>query len=172
MTQKQRTRLGNAVFYIGNTLVALIFVSPLIWMISSSLKPEAGIFKGLNSLRTFIPTGASLSNYLEVFQRIDMWKFICNSLFYVFVIVVLDLFINSICGYALAKFEFKGKNLLLTLVISLMVFLRRPLCFLCTGRWLTWDGSTSGQRLWFPLWQNVSASICSASFSWMCRMTF
>lgn len=72
MTQKQRTRLGNAVFYIGNTLVALIFVSPLIWMISSSLKPEAGIFKGLNSLRTFIPTGASLSNYLEVFQRIDM----------------------------------------------------------------------------------------------------
>ena len=44
MTQKQRTRLGNAVFYIGNTLVALIFVSPLIWMISSSLKPEAGIF--------------------------------------------------------------------------------------------------------------------------------
>ncbi len=57
MTQKQRTRLGNAVFYIGNTLVALIFVSPLIWMISSSLKPEAGIFKGLNSLRTFIPTG-------------------------------------------------------------------------------------------------------------------
>ena len=122
MTQKQRTRLGNAAFYIGNTLVALIFVSPLIWMISSSLKPEAGIFKGLNSLGTFIPKGASLSNYLEVFQRIDMWKFIGNSLFYVFVIVVLDLFINSICGYALAKFEFKGKNLLLTLVISLMVF--------------------------------------------------
>ena len=109
MTQKQRKRLGHAAFYIGNTLVALIFVSPLIWMISSSLKPEAGIFKGLNSLSTFIPTGASLSNYLEVFQRIDMWKFICNSLFYVFVIVVLDLFVNSICGYALAKFEFKGK---------------------------------------------------------------
>lgn len=133
MTQKQRTRLGNAAFYIGNTLVALIFVSPLIWMISSSLKPEAGIFKGLNSLGTFIPKGASLSNYLEVFQRIDMWKFIGNSLFYVFVIVVLDLFINSICGYALAKFEFKGKNLLLTLVISLMVFPRKPLCFPCTG---------------------------------------
>ncbi len=121
MTQKQRTRLGNAVFYIGNTLVALIFVSPLIWMISSSLKPEAGIFKGLNSLRTFIPTGASLSNYLEVFQRIDMWKFICNSLFYVFVIVVLDLFINSICGYALAKFEFKGKNLIFIMIVAGMM---------------------------------------------------
>ncbi len=122
MTQKQRERLGSLAFYLGNTLIALIFVSPLIWMVSSSLKPESGIFKGLNSLSTFIPKGASLNNYLEVFQRIDMWKFIGNSLFYVLVIIVLDLFVNSICGYALAKFEFKGKDALLTLVISLMVF--------------------------------------------------
>ncbi len=122
MTQKQRARLGSLAFYLGNTLAALIFVSPLIWMVSSSLKPESGIFKGLNSLSTFIPQGASLNNYQEVFQRINMWKFIGNSLFYVLVIIVLDLFINSICGYALAKFEFKGKNALLTLVISLMVF--------------------------------------------------
>ena len=122
MTQKQRARLGSLAFYLGNTLVALIFVSPLIWMVSSSLKPESGIFKGLNSLSTFIPQGASLNNYQEVFQRINMWKFIGNSLFYVLVIIILVLFINSICGYALAKFEFKGKNALLTLVISLMVF--------------------------------------------------
>ena len=120
--QKQRKQLGSLLFYIGNTIIALIFVSPLIWMIASSLKPEAGIFKGLNSLSTFIPKDASLNNYVEVFNRINMWKFIFNSLFYVLVIIVLDLFVNSLCGYALAKFEFKGKNALLTLVISLMVF--------------------------------------------------
>lgn len=122
MTQKQRKQLGSLLFYIGNTIIALIFVSPLIWMIASSLKPEAGIFKGLNSLSTFIPKDASLNNYVEVFNRINMWKFIFNSLFYVLVIIVLDLFVDSLCGYALAKFEFKGKNALLTLVISLMVF--------------------------------------------------
>lgn len=122
MTQQQRKRLGSIAFYLGNTIIALIFVSPLIWMISSSLKPESGIFKGLNSISTFIPKDASLNNYLEVFRRINMWKFIGNSLFYVMVIIVLDLFVNSLCGYALAKFEFKGKNALLTLVISLMVF--------------------------------------------------
>jgi multiple sugar transport system permease protein/fructooligosaccharide transport system permease protein len=122
MTQKQRKQLGSLLFYLGNTIIALIFVSPLIWMIASSLKPEAGIFKGLNSLSTFIPKDASLNNYVEVFERINMWKFIFNSLFYVLVIIVLDLLVNSLCGYALAKFEFKGKNALLTLVISLMVF--------------------------------------------------
>ena len=122
MTQKQRKQMGSLAFYIGNTVIALIFVSPLIWMISASLKPEAEIFKGLNSISTFIPKAASLANYQEVFSRINMWKFIFNSLFYVMVIIVLDLFVNSLCGYALAKFEFKGKNALLTLVISLMVF--------------------------------------------------
>lgn len=122
MTQKQRNQLGSLLFYVGNTIIALIFVSPLIWMIASSLKPEAGIFKELNSLSTFIPKGASLNNYKEVFERINMWKYILNSLFYVLIIIVLDLFVNSLCGYALAKFEFKGKNALLTLVISLMVF--------------------------------------------------
>ena len=135
MTQKQRKQLGSLLFYIGNTIIALIFVSPLIWMIASSLKPEAGIFKGLNSLSTFIPKDASLNNYVEVFNRINMWKFIFNSLFYVLVIIVLDLFFNSLLGYALAKIELKGKNALLTLVIRL-----------CTGRWRIWDGSIPGPR--------------------------
>lgn len=122
MNQKQKKILGNVAFYVGNTIIGLIFVSPLIWMVASSLKPEAEIFKNLNSLSTFIPSNASFNNYLEVFQRIDMWKYIFNSLFYVFVIIILDLIVNSICGYALAKFEFRGRNALLTLVISLMVF--------------------------------------------------
>ena len=122
MNQKQKKILGNVAFYVGNTVIGLIFVSPLIWMVASSLKPEAEIFKNLNSLSTFIPSNASFDNYLEVFQRIDMWRYILNSLFYVFVIIILDLIVNSICGYALAKFEFRGRNALLTLVISLMVF--------------------------------------------------
>lgn len=122
MNQKQKKILGNVAFYVGNTVIGLIFVSPLIWMVASSLKPEAEIFKNLNSLSTFIPSNASFDNYLEVFQRIDMWKYILNSLFYVFVIIILDLIVNSICGYALAKFEFRGRNALLTLVINLMVF--------------------------------------------------
>lgn len=121
MNQKQKNRLAHIAFYVANTVIAVIFISPLLWMIASSLKPEATIFSEMNSLRTFIPFGASLKNYIEVFTRIDMLKFILNSLFYVFVIIVLDLFVNSICGYALAKFEFKGKEFLLTIVISLMV---------------------------------------------------
>ncbi|MCD8370525.1 MAG: carbohydrate ABC transporter permease, partial [Clostridiales bacterium] len=121
MGRNERKTLNHILFYGGNTIIALIFVSPLIWMIASSLKPEQNIFSDMSSIRTFWPTNASLANYLEVFSRTNMLKFILNSLGYVFVIVVLDLLINSICGYALAKFHFRGKELLLTVVISLMV---------------------------------------------------
>jgi len=121
MNQKKKTLTGHVIFYVVNTIVAIIFVSPLIWMVVSSLKEESNIFAGLNSLRTFLPIGASLSNYADVFERMNMLKYIINSFVYVLAIVVLDLLINSICGYALAKFEFRGKKLLLNIVISLMV---------------------------------------------------
>ena len=113
--------LKRVLFYGGNAIVALIFVSPLLWMIAASLKPEAQIFSDMSTIRTFWPTAAALGNYVEVFTRVNMMKFILNSLFYVFVIVILDLAVNSVCGYALAKFDFPGKELLLTVVISLMV---------------------------------------------------
>lgn len=121
MGLKEKDILKRVLFYGGNAIVALIFVSPLLWMIAASLKPEAQIFSDMSTIRTFWPTAATLGNYVEVFTRVNMMKFILNSLFYVFVIVILDLAVNSICGYALAKFDFPGKGLLLTVVISLMV---------------------------------------------------
>ena len=121
MGLKEKDILKRVLFYGGNAIVALIFVSPLLWMIAASLKPEAQIFSDMSTIRTFWPTAAALGNYVEVFTRVNMMKFILNSLFYVFVIVILDLAVNSVCGYALAKFDFPGKELLLTVVISLMV---------------------------------------------------
>lgn len=121
MGLKEKDILKRVLFYGGNAIVALIFVSPLLWMIAASLKPEAQIFSDMSTIRTFWPTAAAIGNYVEVFTRVNMMKFILNSLFYVFVIVILDLAVNSVCGYALAKFDFPGKELLLTVVISLMV---------------------------------------------------
>ena len=121
MGLKEKDILKRVLFYGGNAIVALIFVSPLLWMIAASLKPEAQIFSDMSTIRTFWPTAATLGNYVEVFTRVNMMKFILNSLFYVFVIVILDLAVNSVCGYALAKFDFPGKELLLTVVISPMV---------------------------------------------------
>lgn len=108
-------------FYFGNIVIGIIFVSPLIWMISASLKPESQIFANMNSLKTFFPVSASFNNYVEVFARMNLTQVFKNTLLYIALILVLDLLVNSMCGYALAKFEFKGKGAIMNLVVALMV---------------------------------------------------
>lgn len=113
--------LTRFLFYAGNIIIGIIFVSPLIWMISASLKPEAQIFANMNSLITFFPVQASFDNYIEVFTRMNLVQVFKNTLVYIILILVLDLLVNSMCGYALAKFDFVGKNAVLNLVVALMV---------------------------------------------------
>lgn len=108
-------------FYAGNVIIGIIFVSPLIWMIAASLKPESLIFANMNSLLTFVPLKASFDNFVEVFTRLDMVRIFANTFVYIALILIFDLLVNSICGYALAKFEFKGKGLMLNFIVALMV---------------------------------------------------
>ena len=120
-SMKFSAAFSKFMFYFGNIVIGIIFVSPLIWMISASLKPESQIFANMNSLKTFFPVSASFNNYVEVFTRMNLPQVFKNTLLYFALILVLDLLVNSMCGYALAKFEFKGKGAIMNLVVALMV---------------------------------------------------
>ena len=87
-SKKGSAMLGKFLFYFGNTLIGIVFVSPLIWMISASFKPEAKIFANMNSLTTFLPVEPSLNNYVEVFRRINMANVFKNTLLYIALILV------------------------------------------------------------------------------------
>ena len=112
--------LGNIIFYLGNTIVGLIFVSPLLWMLASSFKPELEIFSNLNSLSTFIPKNFTLANYVEVFQRIKVFTILKNTLIYIGIVLIGDLLLGSMFGYALAKMKYRFRGISLTIVIALM----------------------------------------------------
>ena len=120
-SMKFSAAFSKFMFYFGNIVIGIIFVSPLIWMISASLKPESQNFANMNSLKTFFPVSASFNNYVEVFTRMNLPQVFKNTLLYIALILVLDLLVNSMCGYALAKFEFKGKGAIMNLVVALMV---------------------------------------------------
>ena len=120
-SMKFSAAFSKFMFYFGNIVIGIIFVSPLIWMISASLKPESQIFANMNSLKTFFPVSTSFNNYVEVFARMNLPQVFKNTLLYIALILVLDLLVNSMCGYALAKFEFKGKGAIMNLVVALMV---------------------------------------------------
>jgi arabinosaccharide transport system permease protein len=107
------------VFFIGLSLVTLL---PFAAILLASFKPSAELLRfGLNL--KLQPELMTLSNYEYIFtegKRFLGWY--KNSLVITFLFTVLSIFVSSMVGYALAVYNFKGKNLIFILVIlSLMI---------------------------------------------------
>lgn len=105
-----------------NIVLGIVFIIPLLWMIVSAFKPEQEIFRDMGTLKAFLPTNFTLENYAQALSRVPMFKYIWNSIIYITIMLSISLCVNSLCAYALAKFNFKGKKFVLSLVIALMIF--------------------------------------------------
>ncbi|MCM5553368.1 carbohydrate ABC transporter permease [Pleomorphomonas sp. NRK KF1] len=103
-------------------LVALIFVFPLVFMLVSSLKPSMQLLSDTSSIRAFLPVGdISLDNYTASFARAPVALFIFNSIFVTSVTVVLNLVICSMAGFSFAFLDWKGKDVMLSIVIATLI---------------------------------------------------
>lgn len=106
------------------TLLALFFLFPLVWMIVSSLKSEASIYKDMTSWRAFVPSldfKTWISNYANLFHRFDIFRYIGNSVLYASCVTAGSIVINSLAGYGFARFKFKGKKFLFGLLLATLV---------------------------------------------------
>ena len=99
-------RFGQTtLYYVVMAVLAVAFLLPLIWMLSSSLKPEAEV---LSIPPTFIPTSPEWTNYAQVFDRIPIFLF--NSVKLAALNVVGILIVASLAGYAFGRLEFAGRD--------------------------------------------------------------
>lgn len=115
-------RRSKVLTYIGLTVAAIVAVFPLLFMIFSSLKPDTQIFADLGSLKAFLPVGdLSLDNYAGVFERVPAGRFIANSVIVTVAIVGLGLIVNSMIGFAISRMRWKGKNIVLSLVLATLM---------------------------------------------------
>ncbi|GGC00752.1 sn-glycerol-3-phosphate transport system permease protein UgpE [Cellulomonas carbonis] len=118
----QRRRRRLVVGYVPMVLLALFFLFPLVFMFVSSLKPDAQILSDVDSPQAFLPTGdISLDNYTGVFERVPVARFILNSVLVTTLIVGLGLVVNSMAGFALSRLEWRGRKVLLTVIIATLI---------------------------------------------------
>jgi ABC-type glycerol-3-phosphate transport system permease component len=112
----KRTRAGfvEAARWIGIVLVALIILTPFLWSLSTSLKVEQDVLAFPPQL---IPWRATLENYREVlatgFPRY-LWNSFVVSSFTVLVVLVVSIH----AGYAVARYDFPGKSLMLFFILA------------------------------------------------------
>ena len=80
--------------YAVLTLVAVIFIFPLLFMAMSSLKPDQQLLSDTNSMRAFLPVGdISFQNFTDAFDRAPIGVFVFNSVMITGVTVLLTLFV-------------------------------------------------------------------------------
>lgn len=99
-------------------LLATIYVLPFLWMISTSLKGPSEYFSSGIDL---IPNDPQWSNYTEIFDRVPFATFYWNTIVVTFFRVVAQLVLAATAGYALARFAFKGRSLLLLAVLAILM---------------------------------------------------
>jgi len=108
--------------YIAMLILSIFFIFPLFYMISVSVNPdETAILNNMASIRAFIPGDISLKNFFDVFDRMPFARFLFNSTFIVSTTIIIGLLTNSMMAFALARLRWKGRALIVTGVVALMI---------------------------------------------------
>jgi multiple sugar transport system permease protein len=95
-----------------------LFLTPLIWMISSSLKPTYAV---LAVPPTLLPNPVKWSNYPEALSIVPFGRFMLNSLFISVVTVIGHLFSCTLIAYGFARLRAPGKDVLFWIVLATMM---------------------------------------------------
>jgi multiple sugar transport system permease protein len=114
-SRRALTALRVVVLVIG----AVIMVTPFVYMLSTSFKPQAYV---LTNPPQFIPRPFTLDNYIQAWTTQDFSRYAMNSLIVAVVSTALSVLISSMMAYAFARFEFPGREWIFRiLLIGLMV---------------------------------------------------
>lgn len=116
---KTQTKILVRIFtYFFVSIVAIIFIFPFIWLISTSFKE----FKEASSLSLeLIPKKFHWQNYIEIFQKAPFARYMLNTLFLALINIVGQILTCSLVAYSLSHIEWKGKKFLFPLIISTML---------------------------------------------------
>jgi len=119
--------LGRVLLYIIMILVALIFLLPLLWMLSTSLKPTSQLFAPQIE---WLPKTITFDNYTKLFgqSQTPVARWFINSLAIASIATVLTLTVDALAAYAYARMEFPGRRfffglMLFTLFVPGFMFL-------------------------------------------------
>ncbi len=112
-----RRLIGKAAIYLLISSLGVLFLVPLFWLVSSSLKEGSHIF---DQPVEWFPADPQWKNYPDAWNALPFTRFLFNTLFVTLVPLVAEVFVSAIVAYGFARFAFPGRNLLFMVMISTM----------------------------------------------------
>jgi ABC-type sugar transport system, permease component len=120
---EKRTRTGklisNILIYTLLALWGLIVLFPFYWMLLTSVKSYGSY--NAEHIPSFFTLSPTLQNYVDAFTTVALGKYLLNTLIFTLATTAIMLVVITLAAFAFARLDFKGKNLVFTLFLSLMM---------------------------------------------------
>lgn len=117
LTVRQTRVIARICWTLALLVVAVPFVFPFLWMVSSGFKSATEIF----GQPTLIPRQWRWENFVELFTYQPFARQYFNSLYIAISVTVITLVVSSLAGYALARMRFAGAGLLMLFLVSALM---------------------------------------------------
>ncbi len=119
MNEKSNRKGTKVLIYIFLVIWAIAVLFPFYWMVLTSVKNTA-VYNN-EKIPEFITTAPTLENYAKAFTEVSLGRYFANTLIFTVATTGLMMLIIVPAAFAFARLQFKGKNLLFALFLSLMM---------------------------------------------------
>jgi ABC-type glycerol-3-phosphate transport system permease component len=108
--------VGRSLVYLLLLAFVGITLTPFVWLVAATTKGPDDLFH-----YTFFAPRVTTANFRELFQTVAFGRYMINSVFVTCTLVLVQLFFASLAGFALAKYEFRGKKAIMVLMLATMM---------------------------------------------------
>lgn len=117
--EKRRELLMDIALYFFLVLWAIVVLFPFYWMVLTSLK-SYGAYNA-EYIPQFYTLNPTLENYVTAFTSVNLAKYFLNTIIFTLATTGIMMIVTIFAAFAFARLEFKGKDLVFTLFLSLMM---------------------------------------------------
>ena len=111
-----RTKIGT---WAGFLFILVWCLLPVVWIISLSFKGPTETAAGSPQ---FLPKEPTLQNYTDIFNNSDFRDSLVNSFGIAAISTILSVILATLAAYAIARLDFKGKQLVLSIALAIAMF--------------------------------------------------
>jgi len=118
LTRNQREGIAKLAAYLVLTLGAIAMLLPFFWMVSTSFKPERGIFV---MPPQWLPNPFTVENYQKALESTTLTRSFLNSFYIALTTTIGEIFCSTLAGFAFARLKFPGRNTLFGVLLATLM---------------------------------------------------
>ena len=114
-----RKRILRVITYVLLSVWGVVVLFPFFWLLLTSIKSYGSY--NAERIPAFIASDPTFQNYVDAFTAVPLGKYFLNTVIFTLITTMLMLLVIIFAAYAFARLQFRGKNLVFTLFLSLMM---------------------------------------------------